>query len=230
MIHIGGFTPWLTNTLWFWKSERFSFRAFKYITNEHGGVATEWQTVEITSAYNAYLDADACCVQVSCQQMLSHCVHHVLQAMANAAFYQHFPLQPKYLSFSQLQWHFNRYQQNPAPTYDELVQKGYIDSNGKVVTQTYVHFMILLSYLWTKMQIMFYVGDYDSAAWLYSEFKGNWDDSDRGSVPLGWFSAIALIELLWMTKNLAGQLTRIWRIDFQWFSITSSNHCNQMTD
>lgn len=54
-------------------------RAFKYVDQKHGGVPTEWQTIKITTAYNAYVDADACCVQ----------------AMANAAFFQHFPLQSR---------------------------------------------------------------------------------------------------------------------------------------
>jgi hypothetical protein len=79
------------------------------VNAKHGGVPTEWQTVEITTAYNAYLDADACCVQ----------------AMANAAFYQHFPLAAHYT-------------QNPPPTRDDLVKKGYLTPDGKVVPQTYV--------------------------------------------------------------------------------------------
>ena len=31
-----------------------------------------------------------------------------------------------------------------------------------------------------------YVGDYDSAAWLYQTMPRIWDDPNRGSVPLGW--------------------------------------------
>lgn len=81
-------------------SDSFAYcelRAFKYITKDHGGVATEWQTVKITTAYNAYLDADACCVQVSTlrQFSLSVSLIEILKAMANAAFYQHFPLAAK---------------------------------------------------------------------------------------------------------------------------------------
>lgn len=107
MIHIGGFTPWL----------------FKYVDTKHPGVATEWQTCKITSAYNAYVDADACC----------------LQQYANAAFLRFFPLNATYT-------------QNPKPTINDLKKLGYIDNQGKVVPKTF---------------IMFYVGDYDSASWLY---------------------------------------------------------------
>ena len=130
IIHIGGFTPW----------------AFKYVgphsQHDHGGVDTEWESVRVFSAYNAFVDADACCINV----------------MSNAAFYQHYPL-PTQLN------------QNPMPTVADLKAKGYIDSSGKVVPKNYA---------------MFYVGDYDSAAWLYSQLKGKWDDPSRGKVPLGW--------------------------------------------
>jgi hypothetical protein len=30
------------------------------------------------------------------------------------------------------------------------------------------------------------VGDYDSAAWLYTEFPSKWNDPARGTVPLSW--------------------------------------------
>lgn len=64
MIQMVGFTPW----------------AFKYADDfsphKHGGVATEWQTAMVLSAYNVYLSADACCVQ----------------GMANAALFRHYPL------------------------------------------------------------------------------------------------------------------------------------------
>lgn len=32
----------------------------------------------------------------------------------------------------------------------------------------------------------FYAGDYDSAAWAYSQLPGCWDDPKRGEVPIGW--------------------------------------------
>lgn len=91
---------------------------------------TEWQTVKITSSYNAYLDADACCIQ----------------PMANAAFYQHFPLKEKHFYFFLAYIFTNyRYIQNPEPSYSNLIKFGYV-KNGKVVP---------------KMYFMFYVGDYD---------------------------------------------------------------------
>eukprot|EP00731_Ephydatia_muelleri_P010702 Em0005g1288a len=121
MIHIGGFTPW----------------AFKYTDGHsqhgHGGVETEWESVRVFTSYNAYVDADACCIG----------------AMANAAFYQHFPL-PVNMT------------QNPAPTMQQLMEKGYIDADGKVVPKNYC---------------VFYAGDYDSAAWLYSQLR------DCGTTP-----------------------------------------------
>jgi len=49
---------------------------------------------------------------------------------------------------------------------------GYVDKNTqKVIPRTY---------------FMYYVGDYDSAAWLYSMFYDIWNEPNRGSIPLGW--------------------------------------------
>ena len=105
------------------------------------GVATEWQTAKILSAYNAFIDADACCIN----------------SMTSASFFQHYPLA-------------SRHVQNPKPTTASLIRDGYLRADGTVVPLTY---------------LMFYVGDYDSAAWLYSQLKSKWDDPARGSVPLG---------------------------------------------
>ena len=38
----------------------------------------------------------------------------------------------------------------------------------------------------TLANLSFYVGDYDSAAWVFNELRSKWDDPARGSVPLGW--------------------------------------------
>jgi hypothetical protein len=127
MIHIGGFTPW----------------AYKYVDAKHGGVPTEWQTAQLVSAYNAYVDADACCIA----------------NMANAAFWANFPLP-------------DRFTQNPAPMKEQMIEEGLLYANGSVVGN--------------RLYYMFYVGDYDSAAWLYSQFWSHWNDTARGSVPLGW--------------------------------------------
>lgn len=125
-IHIGGFTPW----------------AYKYVDKRHAGVATEWETVQLTSAFNAYLDADACC----------------LANMANAAFFQHYPLH-------------RHYTQPGPPTLSQLQAQGYVDSAGRVVPRLYY---------------MFYSGDYDAAAWLYNRFNSTWNDTARGTVPIAW--------------------------------------------
>ncbi|HEY8454871.1 MAG TPA: NEW3 domain-containing protein [Actinopolymorphaceae bacterium] len=81
-----------------------------------------------------------------------------LDAMANASVFCHAPLR-------------HRYPQRPRPTEEELRSRGYLDADGGVVPRRYV---------------MFYVGDYDSAAWLYQTTPYLWDDEARGSVPLNW--------------------------------------------
>lgn len=81
-----------------------------------------------------------------------------LDAMANASVYQHYPLQPTY-------------EQNPKPQLDDLKSRGFIADDGSVVARRYS---------------MFYVGDYDSAAWLYHAGPRLWDDPRRGLVPLNW--------------------------------------------
>ena len=64
MLHIGGFTPW-----WFKYTQDGPGGA---AVSKHKGVETEWETMSIVGAYNAFDDGDACCVG----------------AMANSAFYQ----------------------------------------------------------------------------------------------------------------------------------------------
>lgn len=97
-IHVGGFTPW----------------AFKYTSEDgaggqHGGVETEWRTVELLSAYNALVDADA--------------LH--LSAMANASFYRHLKLP-------------ERYSQTGPPSRGELIEKGMLDKNGNPLPVNYL--------------------------------------------------------------------------------------------
>ena len=79
-------------------------------------------------------------------------------AFANASFWQHFPLQEEYPQ----SW----------VTREELKQKGYLDQDGKVNRK--------LKY------ILFYVGDYDAAAWIYQMMPKLWEDPARGTVPLMW--------------------------------------------
>jgi hypothetical protein len=128
MIHIGGFVPWA------WK---YTKRAGGNHIDGH----TEWRFVQIASAYNAYLDADAL----------------GMSALVNASVYQHMKLDDRY--------------PQQKPTIADLKAKGLVGESGKVAPKRY---------------ISFYVGDYDSAAWLYQAIPTVWDDLARGSVPLGW--------------------------------------------
>jgi hypothetical protein len=135
MIHVAGFVPW----------------AFKYTTHRSGAwaaggrhepVPTEWRYAEILSCFNAFMDADAL----------------GLGAMANASFYQHYPLA-------------ERYPQNPKPARALLQARGLLDAQGNIAPRAYV---------------AHYVGDYDAAAWLYRELPRMWRDPARGATPLSW--------------------------------------------
>ncbi len=78
--------------------------------------------------------------------------------LVNGSFHQHFPLR-------------DRYPQHARPTEADLKARGLLTADGLVAQGNYV---------------MFYVGDYDAAAWLYQMFPERWDNPSRGSVPLGW--------------------------------------------
>jgi len=80
-----------------------------------------------------------------------------LSAMANASFYRHFPLKARY--------------PQRRPTEADLKEAGLLREDGKVVPKHYV---------------TFYVGDYDSAAWVYNMMPALWADPNRGKVPLTW--------------------------------------------
>ncbi len=54
---------------------------------------------------------------------------------------------------------------------EDLKRLGAIDEDGKVKKTNYV---------------CIYVGDYDSAAWLYQNMPRIWESPKRGAVPLGW--------------------------------------------
>ena len=128
MIHIGGFVPWA------WKYTRHG-------GGRHDDVPTEWQFVQIASAYNAYLDADAL----------------DKSALVNASVYRHTKLDDRY--------------PQQKPTMAHLKSQGLIDSEGNVAPKRF---------------FSFYVGDYDSAAWLYQMIPEVWEDPARGEIPLGW--------------------------------------------
>ena len=135
MIHVAGFVPWA------YKYTRHRGAAWS-AGGTHEEVATEWRYAEILSCFNAYMDADAL----------------GLGAMANASFFQHYPLKP-------------RYAQPPKPTREHLMDRGVLDPDGRIPKRTFV---------------AHYVGDYDAAAWLYHQLPRMWRDPARGRVPLSW--------------------------------------------
>ena len=103
---------------------------------------TEWKYAQVISAYNGIMDADA----------LGY------SGMANASFYQHFPLA-------------DRYPQNKRPTLEDLKERKLILPDGSVAPYSYV---------------TFYMGDYDAAAWLNYHVPLWWQDPARGTIPCGW--------------------------------------------
>ncbi|MFI4912143.1 MAG: hypothetical protein ACIAQZ_10805 [Sedimentisphaeraceae bacterium JB056] len=116
------------------------------VGGSHDPVPTEWEFAELLSAYNAYMEGDA----------LS------LSYVSNCSFYN--GLNPAVKA--------RRHIQNPAPTYDDMVSRGLIDSNGNVVAGNY---------------ILMYMGDYDQASWtLYWLAGDRYDDSNRGNLACSW--------------------------------------------
>lgn len=134
-MHVAGFVPWA------YKYTDFKNRAWS-AQGRHEAVPTEWKYAEILSCFNAFMDADAI----------------GLGAMANASFFQHFPLA-------------GRYPQNPKATLERAQELGLLDAKGLIVPRRYV---------------AHYVGDYDSAAWIYHQLPRMWNDPARGSLPLSW--------------------------------------------
>lgn len=116
------------------------------VGGSHTPVETEFELIALLSAYNSYQEAD------SVPQ----------NYISNSSFYS--GLMPAVMG--------RRYVQNPPPTYDELVARGFINSNGTVADKHY---------------ILLYLGDYDSASWLPGWFAiDKYDDPRRGDVPCGW--------------------------------------------
>jgi hypothetical protein len=116
---------------------------YKY-TDEVGGshtpVATEWEFIRLLSAYNVYTDVEF--------------------IISNTSFYS--ALAPAVAE--------RRYVQNPAPSYDDMVERGLIDGNGNVVAGNYV---------------MICMGDYDSPSWTLFRLAHStniYSDSARGQV------------------------------------------------
>lgn len=128
--YLGGFPPW-------------AFKYTQHAGGRHEDVETEWEYSRVISAYNAFKDADAI----------------GFGALANASFWQHYPLKKSYPQ----QW----------VTHEELRQKGFLDANGKLQLRG-------------KKYYIFYVGDYDASSWLSQTTPDIWDSADRGKVPLMW--------------------------------------------
>jgi len=127
--HVGGFPAW----------------AYKYtdaVGGKHGGVETEWHFAELISTRLTFKDADAI----------------GYGAMANASFWQHFPLRGKYRQ----KW----------TTRKALQSKGLLTKEGKVDT--------------TKKYVVIYVGDYDASSWITQEMPILWDTPHRGKTPMMW--------------------------------------------
>lgn len=78
--------------------------------------------------------------------------------IANASFTRHLPLRATY-------------PQRPVPDDATLRRRGLLRPDGSVTPGRY---------------FAFYVGDFDSPAWLYHMAPSLWSDPARGSVPLSW--------------------------------------------
>ena len=130
MCYLGGFPPW-------------AFKYTKPAGGSHEAVSTEWEYSRIISAYNAFKDADAI----------------GYGALANASFWQYFPLKKKY--------------EQPWVTKSDLQKRGYLTKDGKVNFNG-------------RNFIVFYVGDYDASSWVSQTTPTIWDNPDRGKVPMMW--------------------------------------------
>ncbi len=128
--YIGGFPAWI-------------YKYTKHAGGSHDDVPTEWEFSRIISAYNAFKDADAI----------------GFGALANASFWQHYPLRKKY----EQHW----------ITREQLKQRGYLTDDGKVNFDG-------------RNFVIFYVGDYDAASWVSQTTPTIWDDPNRGKVPMMW--------------------------------------------
>lgn len=145
MCYIGGFPSW----------------AFKYTGHaggSHDDVPTEWEFSRVISAFNAFKDADAI----------------GYGALANASFWQHFPLKREYKQ----DW----------VTRKELKKRGYLNEKGKLDLKK-------------RNYIIFYVGDYDASSWITQRTPSIWDDSNRGKLPLMWCISPVLSERVPMVMH-----------------------------
>lgn len=138
MCYIGGFPAW-------------AYKYTKHAGGKHEDVATEWEFSRLISAYNAFKDADAI----------------GFGALANASFWQHFPLEKEYPQ----KW----------ISKNELANRGLLTQEGKVNFQN-------------REFVIFYVGDYDASSWLSQRTIDLWNHPDRGKIPLMWCISPVLSE------------------------------------
>ena len=136
--YIGGFPAW-------------AYKYTRHAGGAHGDVDTEWEYSRLISAYNAFKDADAI----------------GYGALANASFWQHYPLRDEYPQ----KW----------TTEAELKAKGYLDEDGRLS-------------LGNRQLLIFYVGDYDASSWLSQTTPTIWDAPERGKLPLMWCVSPVLAE------------------------------------
>jgi hypothetical protein len=139
ILTLGGFLPWA------WKyvgPAGTGPHDFKGAGGKHHPVHNEWELARLASAYNFIMDADAL----------------GFSGLANASFYQHYPLK-------------TRYPQNPRPAIADLKDRGLILPDGSVKNRAYV---------------TFYMGDYDSSAWLARSVPGWWADPEHGKISCNW--------------------------------------------
>lgn len=138
MCYIGGFPSW-------------AFKYTRHANGIHDDVPTEWEFSRIISAYNAFKDADAI----------------GYGALANASFWQHFPLKKEYKQH----W----------VSREDLKKRGYLNEKGEPDLKK-------------RNYIIFYVGDYDASSWITQRTPSIWDDPNRGKLPLMWCISPVLAE------------------------------------
>ncbi len=135
--YIGGFPEW-------------AYKYTKRAGGHHEDVATEWQFAELISKYMAFKDADAI----------------GYGALANASFWQHFPLKKRY--------------PQPWTSSKKLKQAHYLNEDGTVDT--------------TRNYVIIYVGDYDASSWVAQRTPDLWDNPHRGELPMMWCISPVLSE------------------------------------
>lgn len=135
--YIGGFPEW-------------AYKYTKRAGGKHEDVDTEWHFAELISRYMAFKDADAI----------------GYGALANASFWQHFPLKKRY--------------PQPWTSQKKLEEKHYLNADGTVDT--------------SRNYVIIYVGDYDASSWISQRTHDLWDNPRRGELPMMWCISPVLSE------------------------------------